>query len=201
MRQAATREPTVSADVATPLLQAVVTGAFGGIAGATIGYGIGQNLQGVLLGAGTGGVVVSGAAWCVLLWDHRRLLWATERAIHQDLDGDGKIGPRRLTVEASYHDIHGRLTQMEYLTIDSITEKQLIEFAREVTANKRTLAVAYWTRTGSPFSRGQFDAMMAELIRIGWVRDNGHGGRELSAAGRVMLGKIAVQHPTTPLPA
>jgi hypothetical protein len=146
----------------------------------------------LMIGAVAGYVLVAGAVWSMLLVDHRRLLWDNERATHQDLDGDGTVGRvQEVRLSISHYDESGRFVRMEYLNIPGITQEQLQSFAREVTRGM-PLAVASWTGRGALFSRGQYDALMAELQRAGLVRDDGGNiGRVLTAAGRSILKKIA----------
>ena len=188
-RRAGARAPGVAADVGVPLFQALATGA---LVGAPVGAAAAWATGGPWWLAPAGMAAVSAAAWGWLLVDHRRLLWTTERVIGADLDRDGRLGPPQVVrLEVMTMDEAGRTRQVQILEIPGISQEQLREFARAVTQEGRGLAVNYWTGTGKLFTRSQYETVMAELIRAGLVREAGRFGRELSAAGRGVLRRVA----------
>ena len=76
------------------------------------------------------------------------------------------------------------------LPIDS---ERFVAFARSVEA--RGLTTSAWTGSNALFSRSEFDALTAYLMRAGlarWINEDAHNqGRELTAAGRSTLRKFA----------
>lgn len=190
-RQAPSREPSTAADVAVPLQQSMVCGAFGAVLAAAIVALVTKDAQLILLATGIGGFGVAATAWVVLLADHRALLWSIERATRTDLDGDGRVGPQELRIEVAHRDESGRLARMEYLTIPGVDAHRLRQFARAVVKGDR-MTVHKWTATGALFTRGEFDAIMGTLERGGLVtRGSGAAGRQLTRSGRVIFERLA----------
>jgi len=186
-RQVASRVPTVEADVLVPLHQALTTGVFGMAAGAGIATLLFRDWLAAVIGASAGFLVVAGTAWLLLLADHRRLLWDIERAARLETAATDRV----LRVEVAHMDATGRLARMQLLNVPGVTEEQLRQFAR-LALDGRTLAVGAWCGAGKPFTRAQYDALMAELTTAGLVRDHGGNiGRQLTAAGRAVLRRIA----------
>jgi hypothetical protein len=192
-REGGSREPSVGADVLVPFQQAMISGGFGMLVAGPLAAWIWRDPVLCVIGGFAGFVTVAGAAWVMLLLDHRHLLWAMERISHTDLNGDGQVGEVR--VEIRHTDATGRTARLEYMNVAGITDEQLRVFARGVMLEGRPLTVAYWTGRGMPFSRGQYDALMSELTRFVIVRDNGHQGRDLTRKGMAVLRGIAEQPP------
>lgn len=164
-RQTAVRAPSVEADVRVPLQQAFASGWFGAVAGAALAVLLLRDVLAIVGGALAGFVLVAGAAWFVLLADHRRMLWEFERAT---VAPSAQAAPAELRVAISHYDQNGRFVRMEYLDIPGISEEQLKQFARRVT-DGAPLAVTAWTGRGGLFSRSQYDTLMSELMRAGLV--------------------------------
>jgi hypothetical protein len=81
---------------------------------------------------------------------------------------------------------------IDFLHLNSdITEAQLAEFALAV-LDGASLAVHKWTGQGSLFTRGQYDDLMSELVKMNYVRDAaGNVGRSLTPQGRALMRSLA----------
>jgi len=187
-RQVGSRAPSVEADVLVPLQQSVVTGMFGLACGAALGAVVFWEWLAALVGGFCGFIVAGGGMWALLLAEHRRLLWLVERQM-AGVEGDGG-GVEELRVVIAHEDEVGRVVRMQYLNVAGVSGEELREFARAVVGGA-PLTVAYWTGTGALFSRAEYEVLMAELVRAGLVRDGGHQGRALTAAGRCVLRRVA----------
>jgi len=92
-RQEPARAASFVADVGVPLTQAAITGAV--VSGLVVflvselAPGFDADLVKVWFGLA---LAISAFAWLVLLMDTRRLLWAVERVLGADLDGDRHLG-------------------------------------------------------------------------------------------------------------
>lgn len=185
-----TRAPTVGADVAVPLCQAVASGV---LVGVPLGGALAYLARLPWWLAGIGAVLVAGCVWMLLLRDHRRLLWQTERTTGRDLDGDHQIGqpaappPLRLELDSTDQDgYHGQI-----LHIDAVTPDQLATFARAVREG-RSMALDTWTGKGRLFTRTQYANVMDEMTAAGLVvKSSGNTGRRLTAKGRAVFRGLA----------
>lgn len=145
------------------------------------------------------GVTVAPIAWIVLLADHRRLLWQTDtiRGIAADPEPPLELPPAQTVLELTTQDERGRLAKMQYVDLPAgITEAQIVTFAAAVIGGD-TLAQGRWTGGGNPFSRAQYDALMARLQRAGlvdWKSGTPAQGRELTPRGHRVLSKMAGGH-------
>ncbi len=81
---------------------------------------------------------------------------------------------------------------IDFLHLNSdVTEAQLAEFARAV-LDGASLAVHKWTGQGSLFTRGQYDDLMSELIKMNYARDAaGNVARSLTPQGRALMRALA----------
>jgi hypothetical protein len=82
--RAPARSASPASDVLVPFLQSAITGAVFGLV-------VGVPSESLRTGAIAFAVVFC-LSWTVLLFDHRRLLWAIERVVDQDIDRDERIG-------------------------------------------------------------------------------------------------------------
>jgi hypothetical protein len=147
----------------------------------------------------TGGAAFALSA-VLLTLDHRRLLWAAERALHVDLDRDDVVGEPEpaevLRVELTQRD-NGR-TRMAFIDLPA-SRSQLRTLARGLLNGKGT-GESEWIGSKGPFSRSEFGAVRAALIGRGlavWSNPNHHAqGWELTAAGRAVMRRIAKTEPT-----
>ncbi len=80
----------------------------------------------------------------------------------------------------------------DFLHLNSdVTTAQLAEFARAV-LDGASLAVHKWTGQGSLFTRGQFDDLMSELVKMNYVREAaGNVGRSLTSKGKALMRALA----------
>ena len=84
------RVADVRSDFVLPALQAVFTGALvGGVVGFVVLRSGDGDAGAVFAGVG---LVCTLLTWVVLLGQHRRLMWAVERVLSQDVNRDGAIG-------------------------------------------------------------------------------------------------------------
>jgi len=181
------RPASVASDVVVPGLQAAITGAVAAAVAGAAAWALGWPAW----VAAFAGLAVLAVSWVLLLLDHRRLLWAVENVTRADLDGDGETGrplaaPSKLVLEVIQN---GERRGIDFLQLD-IEEGAFLQWAAAAIAG-RSLAVSGWVGRGRPFTRGQYDGMLAELERAGIVRladpRNPQNGRELSPAGRAAL--------------
>lgn len=186
------RPQNIESDFLTPLAQALGTGAFvsaGGIYMAWFYHGV-YWYHGLAFG-----VIAAGAYWLIAMAWNRNLLWATERIIGADLDGDGYEGqpetpPVRL--EVVHQDQDRAFSKMFRFDLpDQVTEDDFLNFARGVTQEGRGLAETAWIGRGKPFSRKTYNDLLASLDQAGvirWVDQANHvAGRELTGSGRRSL--------------
>jgi hypothetical protein len=107
--------------------------------------------------------------WVMLLISHRRLLWATERLLDKDLDGDGHKGSPRQILGAQVKDTDGTtyFFDSEYL---EITDQQLISMARAVRVHGRKWAESAWEHDKSIFpSLKEFRRVRGLLVKAGAI--------------------------------
>ncbi len=84
----------------------------------------------------------------------------------------------------------GHSADFLYLNSD-VTEAQLAEFARAVLGGA-SLAVHKWTGQGALFTRGQYDDLMSELVKMNYVREAaGNVARSLTSKGRALMRGLA----------
>lgn len=77
-----------------------------------------------------------------------------------------------------------------YLNSD-VTPAQLAEFARAAIEGA-SLGVHKWTGQGALFTRGQYEDLMTELVKMGYVNDSrGNVGRSLNSKGRALMRALA----------
>jgi hypothetical protein len=154
-----------------------------------------------LAAAGGLGGVSFAASIVLLVLDHRRLLWAAERALDVDLDHDGVTGepeqPRR-ALQVELLEDHGSRQRLSFIDLPG-SDAQLVELARGVLNGKGT-SESEWTGSGNPFSRSEFGALRAALIKRGlahWINPDAHSqGWKLTAAGRAVMQRIAEMNRT-----
>jgi hypothetical protein len=183
------RSPHPVADVVVPLLQAVVSGCLAG-GGVALGVAKLTDVDPVLAG-GVSALAVTGLVWSTLLADSRRLLRRVETWVRQDLDGDGKIGkPEPETVRL---EMHTQTDTGQHRTIFSdvpVDKAKFKVWVQGVVAD-RSLALGSWTGSKGPFSRSEYDELMAFMDRarvVEWNNpDSPRSGRKLTTLGRQAL--------------
>jgi hypothetical protein len=182
------RPPTLSGDVAVPALQATICGALAAIlAGAAI-LATDAPLSGwAAVGAGA---VVTAASWGWLLADHRRLLRTRETYTRRDAH-ELTPEPDRLRLEVQQDRGDGRA---HWLMEDLPTDRaRFLAWARAVLGG-RSVAQGGWIGQSGPFSRSEYDALLAAMLRAGvlrWRNPRAHAqGAELTAMGRATLRKL-----------
>jgi heme exporter protein D len=183
------RSPTVAGDVLTPVLQSVVSGI---LAGGLVGVAILATEAPVSGWAAAGvGLLVTAGAWGWLLRDHRRLLRTVEDYTRRDAEPLTQTQAETLRLEVVKDEGDGRAHWLfEDLDTDAET---LTQWGRAVLGG-RSLAQSGWTGKGGPFSRSEYDALLAAMIRAGVVRWNNpkaHAqGATLTAMGRATLRRL-----------
>jgi hypothetical protein len=146
--------------------------------------------------SGTFGGLSFAFAAVLLTIDHRRLLWAAEAALGVDLDHDDTVGepePREiLRVELLEHTGNNR-HRLAFINLPG-TPEQLGALAGGLLNGKGT-SESEWAGARHPFSRSEFGAIRAELLKRGlaaWINPDHHAqGWELTAAGRAVMRRIA----------
>ncbi len=133
------------------------------------------------------GVSVTTLSWMLLVLDHRDLLHQTVAAARRRRRPE----ELRITVQTPQK---GRIagSDVERLFIKAnITTEQIKQFARAVTSGE-SLTVHNWVGAGSLFTRGQYDSLMSELERMGYVLPGaGNKPRRPTAKGRALLRALA----------
>ena len=183
-RRTPARPASVESDVLVPAIQAAISGLLAGLLAGIVGLVAGAERP-ATIGAVAGAVVLA-STWALGLRDRRALLWAIERTIGADLDGDGDVGPpEREPVRIEVVD--RKRKAIRFLDVD-LSDEQLAGLARTV------------LRPGGTFSRRalpsglvsdeQYSALVAQLLAAGLLAHRGRGleaGVELTAAGRSWL--------------
>jgi len=162
-----TRTPSIGADVLTPFLQAVITGAL--LSGLiTFLFGrtdydgeLGPLWLGLALFIGT-------VTWLFLLIDTRKLLRVIEELTGIDIDGDGQAGP----VKERYIPVNAPAARREAAQIAEQAEKEqvaceLSEFVARI-PHLGTDARTWEARIG----REKYQAFRALLLELGWATWN-----------------------------
>jgi len=178
------RPPTLESDVAVPLAQALAIGVLLGGATGLVGTWLQAPDPWALgLGVGCGACVLT---WGALLRQVRDLLWQVRTALAPEPE------PERPTVRVEL--AHQGEKRVQYLDLPGDPDR-LAHLARKVLAGE-PFSEARWTGAGRPFSKGEFQALRAELLRAHLVRWRNPGapaqGLELTPAGRAVLQRIAV---------
>ncbi len=182
------REPTTAGDVVVPFLQAVIGGVFAGsiIAVIILATPTLQVSPWVPVGIG---LAVSGLTWAYLLTDHRHLLREIEEWTRADINGDGVVGaPETVRLEVKVQRSEGG---PQHLFAEIPVNRQDFDtWARTVT-NGRSLAQSSWTGKRKPFSKSDYEDLLALLAKariVRWVNPEAHAqGRELTRMGQEAL--------------
>jgi hypothetical protein len=112
--------------------------------------------------------------------------------LHKLVTSQAERGKRRSEMRVQIDKAGDHSIEFLYLN-SNVTEDQLVEFARSV-LDGASLAVHKWTGQGALFTRGQFDDLMSELIKLGYARDAaGNVARSLTAKGRAFMRALAEQ--------
>jgi hypothetical protein len=181
-----TRTPTAQGDVLVPLAQAGISGLLAGV------------LSGVVLLATEAGVsawipaaigaAVGGFVWAKLLVDHRRLLRSTEVWTRRDKDPIA-AQPQGIRLEVKRD--RGPDIGPGYLFAELPTTAQAFRTWAQGVTGGRSLAQSAWTGKGRPFSRSDYEELLAFLERarvVRWVNPDAPAqGRELTRMGQEAL--------------
>lgn len=187
--EAPARTPTLSGDVAVPAAQAVISGALAGILGGVAILATHVQLNG--WAAVAVGVVVAAGTWAWLLRDHRRLLRNVESYTRRDVAPvqPAQASTVRLEVQQE-HANGGRRWLYDELPVD---RDRVLAWARAVLGG-RSLAQSAWTGSAGPFSRSEYDALLAAMLKAGvirWRNPASHAqGADLTPMGRATLRKL-----------
>jgi len=189
------REPNIDSDVAVPALQAAVTGcAIGFITSGLTWAVLSQKWEHIFILGCAAGLISFTYTWWQLLDDQRSLLRTVERYVGRDLDGDGVIGtqkPAAVRLEmyqdnGAYSDV-AKIAMFASLPVDEARFTTLIKGA----LSGQPLTQSRWTGGSGPFSRSEFDNVMAALEEanvVRWIDSNNHAqGRELTRPGKSAL--------------
>jgi len=129
--------------------------------------------------------------WAVLLGAGRKLLFITETITGKDLNSDQVIGPPPLRVEITTKDGKGKKA-MRFLELR--TSEDRLELLARATLSGRPLSQSEWCGSGRPFSKNEFEAVMASLESAGLCRwrspEHRSLGREATPAGRAFFKSI-----------
>lgn len=178
------RSAAVASDVSVPLLQAIVSGLVAGlvsIAPAIIWHWYWYIPVAI-------GFVAFGVIWFVLLAEHRKLLWYSERieGTPEVITPDPpRVGVRLEVDEGDGHHKYARLP---------IEKDKLCTIARAL-KNGRTFSMGAWTGKGKLLSRREFEDLRSWLIDnryAYWVDPNNRQlGVNFSNKGRALWRALA----------
>ena len=178
-----TRPPSVVSDVAVPVLQSLLVAAAAGVVAILLMWaGIVPDADPVAdvgLAAGAGFALSIGP---MLQWA-RQTLWRVTTPVLPEPER-----PAQTTIEVTELTPAGGVQRMRILDLP-IDDDRLRQFARAALEG-RSLAVHRWA--GSTFSRAEYEQLADELQRAGLVTaPRGNQGRQLTAAGRAILRRLA----------
>lgn len=180
--------------VIIPLLQALTTGAFSGLAGLALSFWLALPFWQMGF---TGFALAALASW---LSYRGRWQGMIEHLFGMDLNGDGAIGeppviieparePEKIRVEVvSEEGRRGDFIDLPYPDKLPLLASGLLQEGRQFTQS-------VWTGGGALFSRSEFENLRGELIRRGlarWKNENAPAqGAVLTAAGRAVFRRLA----------
>lgn len=191
--------------LSSPLTDLMLCAAFCGSVGALLGslmFPVAPDFSphAVVIG-GMGGIALG---WGWLLAEHNQRLkrvlpWFIEQRQHwqsatQSPPGDGVT----LTVDHRYRDSYSEAGRsVNYFGTLPVDVERFNDYARAAVRGD-SLAIAQWVGSGKPFSRNEYDALLALLRRADCVVNvPGKGNRLTSAGGRAFKNHLR-QHPPTP---
>jgi hypothetical protein len=182
------REPTTAGDVVVPFLQAVIGGVFAGSITAVIILAIPTLQASPWVPVGIG-LAVSGLTWAYLLTDHRQLLREIEEWTRADINGDGVVGaPETVRLEVKVQRSEGG---PQHLFAEIPVNRQDFDAWAQTVTNGRSLAQSSWTGKRKPFSKSDYEELLALLAKariVRWVNPQAHAqGRELTRMGQEAL--------------
>ena len=201
---------TISVAAVTPMVQALLTGLLLSIIAFAVSLTF--HLDHPLLWLLWGFLLPTAGLW---LFSVRRwfkltnLITYAEKVTQLDINRDGQIGnplhpedasePKQITITVRDVSDHGSLSVMRYDLPAS--ESQLREFALGV-GRDLSLAEANWIGPAHPFTRDEYRAFRAELVRRRWVELANHKsanqGFQMTRAGRAVMREIAKAYSPTP---
>lgn len=182
------RAPEPVADVVVPFLQ-------------SLAYGVAMAaLTGVICSVfrlSGWYVLVAGAVVFALmlpqtLREARETLWRTATPVFPPTTRVNDEPPQTIRVELTQME-NGSIRRMQIvdLPVDAERLRELVHGA----LRGESLAVHRWSGVGRPFTRTEYVQLTDQLTRIGWMTaPRGNVGRQLTAAGRVMLQKLCEQN-------
>lgn len=172
------RAASFQSDVLTPLGQAVITTLPVGVAIWLLATALVNMVRTWLgydpatswLALGAVLLVVFIITWVVLLFDHRRLLWALERATHIDLNRDGHKGEPKQILGVSVQD--GETTHFWDSDWLEMSDDELTLFAFGLRRLGRKLTEKEWGKDKRVFPRGldHFREVRGKLVVAGAIR-------------------------------
>jgi len=182
------RSPTIEADFLTPFLQSLGVGVFALLLAGyvVIVYGWLWHLSCLAGVLAAGGWFIGGIIWGRRTMTVKETVWT----------GPGQPGPAPLQLQPpdpAIVTVKGDRDKIEAIhRLDvGIDAGKLAKFAHGILAGGRSLAEASWTGSGNPFSRAEYNRLLAELEAgqfVEWVNaDSPNQGRRLTAAGRELL--------------
>ena len=179
---------TIKSSVTIPALQALVNGCFYGLASGGV-VAVANSMQLLDIPPWAVGVTVGALsglyAWRGLLDDWRGLLYGVDDGTYIPPERD--IGPATMQpVQVELLSENGNRGQ--YANLPASPE-QLIELGRGI-ASGDSFSVSRWTGSHGGFSRGEFEALRGELLKLGWLewrsdRSNSQGVEITKAGGAV----------------
>jgi hypothetical protein len=189
---------TVQAGATSPLVRALISGAFVG------GLVLLITLQNRVRSAGYWGVygflITSGLVWTILQLKFSKIVYWIEEKTGQEINNDNVIGepveePSGVTITVRDVSDKGGLSIFKY-EFEMIGEEQLIAFANG-TADGGSLSESSWCGSGRPFSKPKFLDFRDELERRSWaVSKGGSQGFELTRAGKAVMREIVRESST-----
>jgi hypothetical protein len=187
------RAANLVADLLVPAAQAAVTGALVGTLATLSLVALDFPVPPAHVWVGAT-LLITTAAWLILLAEHRQLLWKMETLLNHDLDGDGLTGdPAKRILEVELYAGHSAVfVGSDFLGLD---DDQLLAFATGVTRGQG-LSEGTWAKNRSAFPKGinEFRAFRGRLHDAGLIRpvnpDALNLGFELTPPGRAVFRRL-----------
>jgi hypothetical protein len=189
-RERPARGMTWQGDFLVPLAWSAVSGFFALTGSLSLTLAFHWPVDGAIVFSLAAGFLAAGGVWAWRLTTHSRSMWDIERIINRDLDGDGAVGQPVTRVEVTMPKPGGG-GSMHFIDIAGVEADDLQAFFRAVGAGG-SLTVGSWAGAGKPFTRPQYDALMAKLEGAGLIENRGGNvGRVLSKSGRAVFKRLA----------
>ncbi len=186
---------TIDGDVLVPLLQALSLGFALGLAAGTLVLLLGGPMADLRGGelwswagriAGGAAAVTLAVALVRFIAEHRALLWQIESMTGRDLDGDGEIGEPETVVRVELVDKAAK--QVRYVDLP-LSDDKVRDVARACLRLGAAFSRPALCDDMHALSQAEYHKLAGAMVDAGLARDLPGNKRELTGAGRAVLGK------------